>query len=519
MTTAAATQSASAPHLWDDSVLLIGAAEGTPQTLALQYANRHGLIAGATGTGKTLTLQCLAEGFSHAGVPVFACDIKGDLSGIAAAGAMNPKIEDRMAKTGLSEMPFEAMPVQLWDVYGEQGSPARVTVSDMGPLLFSRLLNLSDVQESVLQVAFAMADKEGMLLLDLKDLKAILQSIDERREEISKEYGLVSSASIAAIQRALLTLEQDGAAQLFGEPALELFDLMRVDNKGKGIVNLLAAGKLYQHPKLYAAFLLWLLSELFENLPEAGDLDKPKLVLFFDEAHLLFEDAPKVLVDKVEQVVRLIRSKGVGVYFVTQNPVDVPTDILGQLGNRIQHALRAYTPKDTKAIKAAAENFRPNPAFKTADAITELGVGEALVSTLDAKGVPTMVERTLIRPPVSRIGTISDEERARLKAASLLSGKYDQTLDRESAYELLTKRATTAPAEAPKPSGSTFPWGHSAPRQEAPEPKPQRTPSPGRQRQSYGEAAVKSVLRSVGTSVGRQIGNQIIRGVLGSILR
>lgn len=499
--------------------ILVG--KGTfPQYLNLKYANRHGLVAGATGTGKTITLQVLAEGFSRAGVPVFACDIKGDLAGITAAGAANPKIEERLSKLGgIEDFAFASCPAQFFDVFGEKGCPVRVTVSDMGPLLFSRLLGLSEAQQGVLQVAFAMADSEGMLLLDLKDLKAILNFMSENKDTVSKEYGLVSPTSIAAIQRALLAFEQDGAAQFFGEPALELYDLMRVDHKGQGVVSILAAEELYQRPMLYASFLLWLLSELFENLPEAGDLDRPKLVLFFDEAHLLFEDAPKVLVDKVEQVVRLIRSKGVGVYFVTQNPLDIPVDILGQLGNRIQHALRAFTPKDTKAIKTAAENFRPNPAFDTFKAITELGVGEALVSVLEENGSPSIVDRTLIRPPASRIGIISDAERQQAIVASPVSGIYDKALDRESAYERLTQRASE-----PAPTLSPSPWPH-APRQEAPKetgeekPAPKRTSRGGRQRQSYGEAVAKSVLRSVGSTVGRQIGNQILRGVLGSILR
>ncbi|MFO1242405.1 MAG: helicase HerA-like domain-containing protein [Rickettsiales bacterium] len=503
--------------LAQDGRILIG--KGTvPQYLTLKYANRHGLVAGATGTGKTLTLQVLAEGFSKQGVPVFACDVKGDLAGIAVAGATNQKIEERLSKLGgIEDFAFASCPSQFLDVFGEKGCPVRVTVSDMGPLLFSRLLGLSGAQEGVLQVAFAMADAEGMLLLDLKDLKAILQFMSEHKDTVSKEYGLVSPTSIAAIQRALLTLEQEGASQFFGEPALELYDLMRVDQKGQGVVSVLAAEKLYQQPMLYASFLLWLLSELFENLPEAGDLDRPKIVLFFDEAHLLFEDAPKVLVDKVEQVVRLIRSKGVGVYFVTQNPLDIPVDILGQLGNRIQHALRAFTPKDTKAIKTAAENFRPNPAFDTYKAITELGVGEALVSVLEENGAPSVVDRTLIRPPASRIGTITDAERKQAIVASAISGKYDKVLDRESAYERLSQRASE-----PSPTSSRSPWPHSTPRQEAPEPEPapkRAKSSSGYQRQSYGEAVAKSVLRSVSSQVGRQLGNQIIRGVLGSILR
>lgn len=505
--------------LAQEGKILIGKG-AVPQYLTLKYANRHGLVAGATGTGKTITLQVLAEGFSRAGVPVFACDIKGDLAGISAAGATNTKIEQRLSKLGsIEDFAFASCPAQFFDVFGEKGCPVRVTISDMGPLLLSRLLGLSEAQQGVLQVAFAMADAEGMLLLDLKDLKAILQFMSENKDTVSKEYGLVSPTSVAAIQRALLAFEQDGAKNFFGEPALELYDLMRVDAKGQGVVSILAAEKLYQQPMLYASFLLWLLSELFENLPEAGDLDRPKLVLFFDEAHLLFEDAPKALVDKVEQVVRLIRSKGVGVYFVTQNPLDIPVDILGQLGNRIQHALRAFTPKDTKAIKTASENFRANKAFDTFTAITELEVGEALVSVLEDNGSPSMVERTFIRPPASRIGIITDAERQQVIVASAVSGKYDKALDRESAYERLTQRASE-PVATPQRS----PWPH-APRQETPnktreeKPAPKRTSGGGRQRQSYGEAVAKSVLRSVGTSVGRQIGNQIIRGVLGSILR
>ena len=430
--------------------LRVGKGE-TIQQIRLNRANRHGLIAGATGTGKTVTLQILAEGFSQAGVPVFAADVKGDLSGISQAGKNKPKLIERAAETGPENYTFRGYPTIFWDLFGKKGHPIRTTISEMGPLLLSRLLELNDTQEGVLNIAFTIADDEGLLLLDLKDLRAILNFVGENSSTISTQYGNVSKASIGAIQRRLLVLQQQGAKHFFGEPALELNDLMRCNEQGQGYINILSAQKLMQTPRLYATFLLWLLSELFEELPEVGDPDKPKLVFFFDEAHLLFQDAPKALIKKVEQVVRLIRSKGVGVFFVTQNPVDVPANVLGQLGNRVQHALRAFTPKDQKAIKAAAQTFRTNPKLKTAKVLTELGVGEALVSVLDEKGSPTIVEHTKIRPPESRMGPAITAERTAVIADSPLLDKYDEGVDRKSAFELLSARAEKAAEEASTP--------------------------------------------------------------------
>ncbi|WP_171136396.1 helicase HerA-like domain-containing protein [Ruegeria sp. HKCCC1038] len=425
---------------------------GQPQGLSLNYANRHGLIAGATGTGKTVTLQILAEGFSKAGVPVFLSDIKGDLSGLALAGSETHKLHqafmDRVTRIGLPDFAYSACPVTFWDLFGEQGHPVRTTVTEMGPLLLSRLLELSEAQEGILNIAFRVADEDGLPLLDLKDLQALLVWIGENRSQLSLRYGNVSTASIGAIQRRLLVLENQGGTRLFGEPALELSDLMRTDENGHGMVNILASDKLMGAPRLYATFLLWLLSELFEELPEVGDPEKPKLVFFFDEAHLLFEDAPKVLVDKVEQVARLIRSKGVGVYFISQNPADIPEDILGQLGNRIQHALRAFTAKDRKNLRLAAETYRENPAFDTETAIREVGVGEAVISMLEKKGIPGMVERTLIRPPGSQLGPITQKDRAAVMAGSAMAGKYDAVKDRKSAFEILKARADAAAKEA-----------------------------------------------------------------------
>ncbi|WP_050931707.1 helicase HerA-like domain-containing protein, partial [Aestuariivita boseongensis] len=425
---------------------------GEKQGLALQYANRHGLIAGATGTGKTVTLQILAEGFSSQGVPVVLSDVKGDLSGLAKSGSPDHKLHDpfmkRAATIGFDDFAYSAFPVTFWDLFGEQGHPVRTTVSEMGPLLLARLLELSEAQEGILNIAFRVADEEGLPLLDLKDLQSLLVWAGENRDKLSLRYGNISVASIGAIQRRLLVLENQGGAGLFGEPALELADLMRTAPDGRGAVNILAADKLMAAPGLYATFLLWLLSELFEELPEVGDPDKPKLVFFFDEAHLLFDDAPKALVDKVEQVARLIRSKGVGVYFITQNPADVPEDILGQLGNRIQHALRAFTAKDRKNLRLAAETYRANPRFSTEDAIREVGVGEAVTSMLQKKGVPGIVERTLIRPPSSQLGPITVAERKDILAQSDLAGKYDATVDRKSAYEILAQRAEAAAKEA-----------------------------------------------------------------------
>lgn len=425
---------------------------GTQQFLSLKYANRHGLVAGATGTGKTVTLQIMAEGFANAGVPVFLSDVKGDLSGLAMAGDPNHKLHgpfsERAEKIGFTDFKYEAFPVTFWDMFGEQGHPVRTTVSEMGPLLLGQLLGLTDAQEGILNIAFRLADEDGMALLDLKDLQALLVWIGENAKDLSLRYGNVSTSSIGAIQRSLLVLENQGGNNLFGEPALALSDLMRTDDDGRGMINILASDKLMGAPKLYATFLLWLLSELFEELPEVGDADKPKLVFFFDEAHLLFDDAPKALVDKVEQVARLIRSKGVGVYFISQNPADVPEDILGQLGNRVQHALRAFTAKDQKELRLAAQTYRDNPTFSTEEAIREVGVGEAVTSMLQPKGVPGVVERTLIRPPSSQLGPITMTQRQALMASSAMAGKYDTPLDRESAFETLRGRAEQAAAEA-----------------------------------------------------------------------
>jgi len=474
---------------------------GTGETalyLLTAMANRHGLIAGATGTGKTVTLQVLAEGFSRCGVPVFLADVKGDLSGLSQAGEAKPKLLERAQTLGMTDYAPRAHPTLFWDLFGTQGHPIRTTVSDMGPLLLARLLDLNDTQEGILNIAFKLADDEGLLLLDLKDLRTLLTHLADNATEIKSRYGNISGASVGAIQRALLTLEQQGAAQFFGEPALALDDFMHTDFSGQGVISILAADTLMQTPKLYATFLLWLLAELFEELPEAGDLPKPKLVFFFDEAHLLFNDAPKALVEQIEQVVRLIRSKGVGVYFISQNPSDIPDSILGQLGNRVQHALRAFTPRDQKAVRAAAQTLRANSGIDTETAITELGVGEALVSLLDAKGTPGIVQRALICPPCSRMGPITAAERQQVLERSPLRGKYEQTIDRESAHERLQARAQQAIAT-------------NAPADEA----PAREKSTGRQRQGVGEALAKSVVRSMGSSLGRQI----VRGVLGALFK
>ena len=465
-----------------------------PVYLLPRLANRHGLIAGATGTGKTVSLQILAEDFSRRGVPVFMADVKSDLSGISQAGKANPKLQARADEIGLDDYRFEAFPVVFWDLFGKKGHRLRATVSEMGPLLLARMLGLNDTQEGVLYATFRIADDEGMLLLDLKDLRALLVFVGENAKQLRLEYGNLSTASIGAIQRRLLVLEQEGARQFMGEPALDLFDFMRPGPGGYGNINILAADKLMQTPKLYATFLLWLLSELFEELPEVGDPDKPRLVFFFDEAHLLFKGAPAALIEKIEQVVRLIRSKGVGVYFVTQNPLDIPDTILGQLGNRIQHALRAYTPREQKAVRAAAETFRANPAFDAAEAIKELGVGEALVSTLGSKGVPGRVERTLIRPPSSRMGPATRAERLAVMGESPFSGRYDQQVDRRSAYEMLKERADKT---ARQRSGKKTASGRSS------------------NRQGVIETMLKSIVRSLGTTLGREIS----RGVLGSILK
>ena len=469
-----------------------------PIHLLPEMANRHGLIAGATGTGKTVTLQVMAERFSAIGVPVFMADVKGDLSGISRPGSDSPKLKERVKELGLKDFAFRGFPVTCWDLFGEQGHPVRATVSDMGPLLLGRLLNLNETQEGVLALVFKIADDNGWLLLDLKDLRAMVQYVGENAREFTTDYGNVSAASVGAIQRALLALEQQGADQLFGEPALDLEDLMQTED-GYGRINMLAADKLMQAPKLYATFLLWLLAELFENLPEVGDREKPKLVFFFDEAHLLFDEAPKALLEKIEQVVRLIRSKGVGVYFVSQSPLDIPEAVLGQLGNRVQHALRAFTPKDQKAVRAAAETFRANPRLKVAEAITELGVGEALVSMLDEKGSPAPVERARILPPASRIGPASGAERKAIIEASPLYGHYEKAVDRESAYEILKNRTAkeTKTTIAGDPAGAVLGGG-----------------ARGRGRETVGEAMMKSAARAIGS----QIGRQIIRGVLGSLL-
>src|SRR5271156_3471512 len=414
--------------------------------------NRHGLVAGATGTGKTVTLQVMAEALSSIGVPVFAADVKGDLSGISQAGVSSPKFDARVKALGLGDWSFAGCPVVFWDVFGKQGHPVRATVSEMGPLLLSRILNLNDTQSGVLTLVFKIADDNGLLLLDMKDLQAMLQHVGDSSKEYQTQYGNISAASIGAIQRGLVALGQQGGDLFFGEPALNIDDLLQVDASGKGVVNILAADQLLQSPKLYATFLLWLMSELFEKLPEVGDLEKPKLVFFFDEAHLLFSDLPKVIEDKVHQVVRLVRSKGVGVFFVTQNPIDVPDGILGQLGNRVQHAVRAFTPKDQKAVKAAAQTFRANPEINVEQVILEMGVGEALVSFLDEKGTPGMVERALVCPPRSQIGPISPEQRQQIMRESLVAGVYEKAVDRESAYELL--KARTASGDVAQPTSA-----------------------------------------------------------------
>ncbi len=462
-------------------------------------ANRHGLITGATGSGKTVTLQVMAEAFSSIGVPVFVADVKGDLSGLSQSGAMSPKLQARMTQLGVENFSFEGFPVTFWDVFGEQGHPVRATVSELGPLLLARLLNLNDTQSGVLALVFKIADDKGWLLLDLKDLRAMVQHVGENARQYTTEYGNVSTASIGAIQRGLLAIDQQGGDRFFGEPALNIADLMQTDARGRGVINILAADKLLGAPKTYATLLLWLLSELFEELPEIGDPDKPGLVFFFDEAHLLFDDAPPALLQKIEQVVRLIRSKGVGVYFVTQNPLDVPDAVLGQLGNRVQHALRAFTPRDQKAVKTAAATLRANPALDVEAVITEMGVGEALVSLLDEKGRPTIVERAFILPPRSRIGPATTSERAAVIASSLVAGIYEQAVDRESAHEVLQARREQAAASA---------------RSEAESKAAARPAGGGSRRQSTGEAMVKSAARAIGSEVGRRI----IRGILGSIL-
>jgi uncharacterized protein len=516
----------------EDGKIFIGASRNPDDSinkgeyLDLKFGNRHGLVTGATGTGKTVTLQVLAEGFARAGVPVFAADIKGDLSGIAAKGEPKDFLTKRAEQIGFDDYEFEQFPVIFWDLFGEKGHRVRTTIAEMGPLLLSRLMDASEPQEGVINIAFKIADKAGLPLLDLKDFTALLNYMGENASELSSQFGLISKASVGSIQRALLVLEQQGAEHFFGEPALKITDIMRTSNNGYGQISVLAADKLMMNPRLYATFLLWLLSELFEELPEVGDPDKPKLVFFFDEAHLLFNDAPKVLTERVEQVVRLIRSKGVGVYFVTQNPLDVPETVLAQLGNRLQHALRAYSPREQKAVKTAADTFRPNPAFDCATVITTLGTGEALVSTLEAKGAPSIVERTLVRPPSGRVGPLSDAERQLVMDHSPVLGVYDEDVDRESAFEMLAARAqkaadsdaakraqeqAPAPQEGSTTSGWTLPGFGGSDDDDKAKPRGRA----GYQRETVVEAAMKSVARTVATQVGRAL----VRGILGSLKR
>ena len=540
--------------------IFIGAGPGgaKPQQLELKRANRHGLIAGATGTGKTVTLQGIVEGLSVAGVPTFVADVKGDLAGLAMPGAATAKPHEafaaRAAEIGYSGWAYEGLPVQFWDLFGEQGHPVRTTVSEMGPLLLARLMSLNEVQEGVLNIAFHVADKEGLMLLDLDDLQAMLVNIGERADELTLEYGNVSKMSVGAIQRSLLQLRAQGGDHFFGEPALDLEDFLKLDEAGKGIVNILAADKLMASPRLYSTFLLWLLSELFELLPEVGDADKPKLCFFFDEAHLLFEDAPPALLEKVEQVVRLIRSKGVGVYFITQNPIDIPDDVAGQLGNRVQHALRAFTPRDQAAVKSAAETFRPNPEIDVASAITELKVGEALVSLLLPDGAPSPVERSLIKPPRSRVGPLTEQERAILIQTDAIGAKYDQLLDRDSAEEILKAKGDEAAAAAAAAKAETDAQkaAAEAARQQAIAEKEaarqrvaaereaarqqreaERQTERLRREQEREEARrareaakptmadkmIQSAGRSIASSVGRQLGNSLLRGIFGGLLR
>jgi DNA helicase HerA-like ATPase len=490
-----------------------------------KMANRHGLVAGATGTGKTVSLQVMAESFSRIGVPVFMADVKGDLAGISRPGTATPKIQERISLLRLEDHAFEGGPATFWDIFGEQGHPVRTTVSDMGPLLLSRLLNLNDVQSGVLSIAFRIADDNGLHLLDFKDLRSMAQFAGDHGAEFETEYGRVSPASIGAIQRGLLTLEDQGADKFFGEPGLELEDLMQTDGRGRGVINILAADKLMLTPRAYSTFLLWLMAELFERLPEVGDTDKPRLVFFFDEAHLLFTDTPPVLLEKIEQVIRLVRSKGVGIYFVTQNPLDIPDVILGQLGNRVQHALRAFTPRDQKAVKSAAETFRQNPKVDVETAITQLSVGEALVSFLDEKGQPGIVERAFVLPPHSRIGPITPPERQDIIRGSLVFGHYEKVIDRESAYEMLKARAereaaTQAQAQAqvqPSPYGYPLPPGPQPGQGRAPR-HPDHPQAPRRPAGRSGDTLMEAMAKSAARSVGSQLGRSILRGVLGSIL-
>jgi DNA helicase HerA-like ATPase len=510
----------------EPGTIFLGLGGGGPQRLRLDKANRHGLIAGATGTGKTVTLQGLAEGFSAAGVPVFMADVKGDLAGMAMPGSPNSpihqKLVDRANEIGLTDYSYADNPVTFWDLYGEQGHPIRTTVSEMGPLLLARLMGLNETQEGVLSIAFRLADEQGLLLLNLDDLQAMLVWCAEQAQTLTAQYGNVTRATVGTIQRQLLQLESQGGGMFFGEPALAIADFMTVDENGRGSVNILAADKLMQSPRLYATFLLWLLSELFEELPEVGDPPKPKLVFFFDEAHLLFDDAPKGLLEKVEQVVRLVRSKGVGIYFITQNPVDIPENVAGQLGNRVQHALRAYTPKDERAIRAAADTFRTNPNVDVATAITELRTGEALVSVLDEKGAPTPVERTLIRPPRSRVGPLTAEERTIIRSTSPVGTKYDTVIDRESAEEILTGRANAAAAAAAQAQAQA----DAAKAQEAAEReriRAQREQERQEREARRNPGMVEDITRQLGRSVQRSLVNrvagQLVRGILGGLFR
>jgi hypothetical protein len=509
-----------------DSVFLGGGGEAyaDPQRLKLKYANRHGLVAGATGTGKTVTLQILAEGFSNAGVPVILADVKGDLSGLAKPGSSSHKLHgpftERAETIGFQDYAYHSCPVTFWDLFGQQGHPVRTTVAEMGPLLLARLLELSEAQEGILNIAFRLADEEGLPLLDLKDLQALLVWTGENRGTLSLRYGNISTASIGAIQRRLLVLENQGGAQIFGEPALELADLMRCTEDGRGMVNILAADKLMAAPRLYSTFLLWLLSELFEELPEVGDPDKPRLVFFFDEAHLLFEDAPKALVDKVEQVARLIRSKGVGIYFITQNPADVPEDILGQLGNRIQHALRAFTARDRKNLRLAAETYRDNPRFETEDAIREVGVGEAVTSMLQKKGIPGVVERTLIRPPSSQLGPISKAERQAILGSSGMGVKYGERLDRKSAYEILAQRAEAAAQQAEKAEEESedlpvMEREYRSARRYSGSRVSRSTSRSFRKKDTFASAMSEAVIKELKGTTGRRL----VRGILGGLFK
>lgn len=489
--------------------ILVAKKDAVEFLLLTNMANRHGVITGATGTGKTVTLQRIAEGFSQRGVPVFMADIKGDLTGISQPGGGNARVDERNKMLGIENPVFEGCPVTLWDVFQKQGHPLRSTISEMGPLMISRLLQLNETQEGVLTIAFKAADENGMLLLDLKDLNSLLSWLDENSKELSKQYGNISDASVGAIRRGLLQLGEQGGDLFFGEPAVKLDDFMQT-LQGKGVVNLLAADDLINSPKVYSTFLLWILSELFENLPEAGDLDKPKFVFFFDEAHLLFNDTPTALVDKIEQVVRLIRSKGVGVYFITQSPADIPDKVLAQLGNRVQHALRAYTPKEQEAVKVAAKSFRTNPDLDTTKVITELGVGECLISMLDEKGTPTIVDRAFVVPPVGHLGPVTPEQRQQLLSNSLVAGVYEQAVDRESAFELLA-----AKAEEKAASDAAVAQAEAEAKAQKEAEKAERAAARGPD--SLTESITKSVARSASSSIGRQIGNTIVRGILGGI--